>query len=263
MMMIITIKKLISLEEDEKILDFFETDVKLYGDLVFDIDDLDQEYHKIEDLPRSFFTITEKEISYRETHIFTNKRYITIGINFWQLYDPNCKKNLDKIEVENFILSIKREFLQTIKFDLNRDDNIIILGDMVKITSFSKEKYDQLKKFLVDQWNFPQSDIDLKEKAIVYEKAKLIHILCLGEIFVALIVILANSLLLIYIDERSSIYLLSVIISSIVIILSIIEMLLLRSEHNIYKYLMPSQNRFLLYIKSNIFYFLLLWILLS
>ena len=254
------IEKLISLEEGENILDIFETDEKRYGPFNIDIKDLDEDYHKIEDLPRSFFNITEKKISYTETHIFTNKRYITIGINFWQLDDSNCKKNLDKIKVENFILSIKREFLQTIKFDLNNFDNTIILGDMVKINDLSKEKIAQFRKFLVDQWNFVQSDIDLKEEESVYKKANHIRILCLREIFTALIILLANLLLFIYIDERSSIHLTFVIITGIMMILSIIEILSLRSKQNIYKYFMYQQSRSLLYLKSNIFYYII-WLI--
>ena len=257
------IEKFISLEEGEEILEIFEPDGNIYAPFEIDIDSLDQDFPNIEDLPDSFFKISEKKIGYTETHIFTNKRYITFGINFWQLDDSNCKKNLDKIKVENFILSIKREFLQTIKFDLNNHDNTIILGDMVKLSDFSKEKYAQLKKFLMDQWNFLQSDIDIKEKEILDKKAKNIHILCLGEIFIALIVLLSNSLLLLYIDEETSIHIFFVIISGIVIILSIIEMLILRSKQNIYKYLMSAQNRSLLSGKSTVFYILLFWILLS
>ena len=262
-MMMKNIEKLLSLEEGEEILEIFEPDGNIYGSFEIEIDSLDQEIPNIEDLPRSFFKISEKKIGYTETHIFTNKRYITFGINFWQLDDANCKKHLDKIQVEKFILSIKRGFLQTIKFDLNRDTNTIILGDMVKLNNFSEDKYAQLKKFLMEQWIFLQSDIDIKEKEILDKKAKVIRISCLGEIFIALIVLLSNSLLLIYIDEKFSTHLAFVIISGIVIILSIIEMLIFRSEQNIYKYLMSAQNRSFLTGKSTVFYFLLFWILLS
>jgi len=257
------IEKLISLEEGEEILEIFEPDDNIYAPFEIDIDSLDQEFPNIEDLPSSFYKISENKIGYTETHIFTNKRYITFGINFWQLDDSDCKKNLDKIKVENFNLSIKREFLQTIKFDLNINTNTIILGDMVKLHSFSKEKYAQLKKFLVDQWNFPQSDIDQKENEFLNNNANFIHFLCLGEFFIALIVLIANSLLLIYIDEEFSTHLFFVIISIIVIILSIIEMLILRSEQNIYKYLMSAQKRSFLFFKSTVFYILLFWILIS
>ncbi len=260
-MMMKNIEKLISLEEGEEILEIF-TEGERYRPFNIDNDDLDKNYHEFEDLPRSFFTITKKKISYTPTHIFTNKRYITIGINFWQLDDSNCKKNLDKIKVENFILSIKREFLQTIKFDLNNFDNTIILGDMVKITDLSKEKFDLFRKFLVDQWNFLQSDIDLKEEESVYKKAKHIRILCLREIFTASILLLANLLFLIYVDERSSIHLTFVIITGIMTILSIIEILSLRSKQNIYKYFKYQQSRSLLYLKSNIFYYIIRLIIL-
>ena len=245
------VEKLISLEEDEKILGIFETEDNLFPS--FDINSLDQEYHKIEDLPKSFFTITGKTISFVETHIFTNKRYITVGINFWQLYDSNCKKNLDKIKIENFILSIKREYLQTIKFELNRFENSIILSGMVKLNSDSREKYEILKKFLVEQWNFLQSDIDLKENQVISEKAKLIHIFCLCEIIAALIIVFANTLYLIYLEDLFLLHLIIVIFYSIWIILSIIEKLSLRSKRQIYKYLISSQVRFFLYLKSLMF----------
>lgn len=245
------IEKLISLEEDEEILGIFETEDKLCP--FFDIKLLNQEYHKIEDLPTSFFNITENNISFVETHIFTNKRYITVGINFWQLYDSNCKKNLEKIKIENFILSIKREYLQTIKFELNRFENSIILSGMVKLNSDSREQYEILKKFLVEQWNFQQSDINLKENQVISEEAKLIHILCLAEISAAIIVVFANALYLIYLEEFFLLHLIILIFYSIWIIFSIIEILSLRSKQQIYKYLISSQSRFFLYLKSLMF----------
>jgi hypothetical protein len=241
-----SVEKLITLEEDEEILEIYKDKDSTYR---IEYKNIDQDHHKIEDLPTSFFNITEKNISFKETHIFTNKRYISVGINFWQLYDSNCKKNLDKIKIENFILSIKREYLQTIKFELKGFENTIILGDMVKFPMGMFE----LKKFLIEQWNFPQSEIDLKEHYAIFEKAKSFRILCSGEIISASITILVNLIFLIFLDENYAIRYFNVIFLSIMIILSIIELLSLRTEPQINKYLGSEQSRQMLFYRSTIF----------
>jgi len=81
------VTELLELSEDETILGVFQGK----NDNAIDIKYIDKEFHNLENIPHSFFQVDDKTISYRFAHVFTNKRYIGIGLNFWQLNDLYCK----------------------------------------------------------------------------------------------------------------------------------------------------------------------------
>jgi len=80
------IAELIELGEDETILGVFQGKHNDSRDINY----IDKDYHNIENIPNSFFQVDDKTISYRFAHVLTNKRYIGIGLNFWQLNDLYC-----------------------------------------------------------------------------------------------------------------------------------------------------------------------------
>jgi len=152
------IKNLINLEENEEILQIVQDQRRSVY-----ISQLDKKYFNIEKLPSSFFEINEKEISYMNTHIFTNKRYINIGVNFWQLSAEHGIMR-GKITVDNYILSIPKEYFHSIQIGSEPTFIRVNLDDIVRIYFQDHSKYESFSKLLVENWDFNAEEIKSKEK---------------------------------------------------------------------------------------------------
>lgn len=154
------IVKLINIGEDESILGIFSDKM----DSEISIEDLNNKYHNLEELPKSFFKITNKSISFKYIRIFTNLRFIVIGVNFWQLYDLYCSENREKMKIQNFILSIQKEDLKTISFLFGVGSNSIFLNGLVEIKCHTNEFYREIKKLLNEKWGFSLQELEKQEK---------------------------------------------------------------------------------------------------
>ena len=177
------ITELIELDEDETILGVFQDK---HNDTI-DINYIDKDYHNLENIPNSFFQVDDESISYRFAHVFTNKRYIGIGLNFWQLYDLYCndKDIRSKIKIENYILSIQKEDLCSINIDIGTFSSSINLSYMVKLVSYSNLlQYNKFKTFLIEKWGVSPSEFEMKENQTCSDKAKLYLIINLYQFFV-------------------------------------------------------------------------------
>ena len=177
------ITELIDLDEDETILEIFQGK----HDETRDINYIDKDYHNLLNLPNSFFQVDDESISYRFTHVFTNKRYIGIGLYFWQLFDLYCNDEdiRSKIKIENYILSIQKEDLCSIKIDIGTFSSSINLSHMVKLVSYSNRlQYNKYKTFLIEKWGVSPSEFEMKENQTCSDKAKLYLIINFYQFFV-------------------------------------------------------------------------------
>ncbi len=174
---------IIELEENEIILGVFQD--KYY--YKFRIENINKKYHNLEDIPDSFFQIDDEYISYRFTHVFTNKRYIAIGLEFWQLNDLYCndKDIRSKIKIDNYILSIQKEDLLSIKIDVGIFNRSINLSYMVKLKCLSNlGLYNEFKTFLIEKWGISPSEFEINEKQTCSDIAKLIFFINFCQFFV-------------------------------------------------------------------------------
>ena len=175
--------ELIELDEDETILGVFQD--KHYKSI--DINYIDKDYHNIENIPNSFFQVDDESVSYRFAHVFTNKRYIGIGLNFWQLNDLYCndKDIRSKIKIDNYILSIQKEDLLSIKIDVGIFNRSINLSYMVELVSYSNLlQYNKFKTLLIEKWGVSPSEFEMKENQTCSDKAKLYIIINFYQFFV-------------------------------------------------------------------------------
>jgi len=156
------VRKLIKLDADEVILGIFQNEKGERRKIKYILN----KYHKIEDLPKSVFKIDKEFISYRTTHIFTNKRYYTIGLNFWQLFELKLR---DRIKIDNYILSIEKENLKTIEIDfgfmsdLGFSNSTIYLNPLADLKYVSNKHYNALKSFLIEKWDILPSNFEKEE----------------------------------------------------------------------------------------------------
>ncbi len=177
------ISNIIKLEENETILGVFQDKFAYKIEIKY----LDKKYHNLENIPESFFQVDDEFISYKFTHVFTNKRYIGIGFNFWQFHDLYCNDEdiLSKIKIDNYLLSIKKEDLLSIKIGVGIFNRTINLSYMVKLKCFSNlGLYNEFKTFLIEKWGISPSDFEIKENQTCSDISKLILFINFCQFFV-------------------------------------------------------------------------------
>lgn len=155
---------LITLEKDEKIL-------KVVQDLdrMLFFSQLDRTHYDLETLPDSLFKISDEKIYFKNTHVFTNKRYINIAVNFWQLRPEYYELTQEKITVDNYILSIPKENFHSVQITKETSYIRITLNDIVRVYFRDSSKYENFRKFLVECWDFSQEELKSEEKNFIHQ----------------------------------------------------------------------------------------------
>ena len=156
------IRKLIKFDADEIILGIFQDEKREKRRIRYIL----EKYHKIENLPKSVFKVDKDFISYNMIHIFTNKRYYNIGINFWQIFEIKLR---NRIKIDNYILSIEKENLKTVEIDfgfmsdLGFSSSSIYLNPLVDLKCVKNKHYNEVKTFLIEKWDISPANFEKEE----------------------------------------------------------------------------------------------------
>ena len=159
---------------------------------------LNKKYHTLADLPHWFFKIDDEFISYIPTHVFTNFRYITIGINFPQVYNYEALEFILKntIHIENYLLSIEKQHLTTPGITLGIFSNSIYLGEFIELECHSQKKYEELRKFLIEKWEIEDSEMEQAETTASNSELgilRFVNIILYVFVIITFIVVIMNS----------------------------------------------------------------------
>jgi hypothetical protein len=103
----------------------------------------------------------------------------------------------DKIQIDNFMLSIEKKILNDLQIVFRFPNNTIYLNNAVEIKCYAQKKYLSIRNFLIEKWDYEEELIEQRERETCKNETKIMRLKNLFEfpfIFFSLLFIITVSI---------------------------------------------------------------------